>query len=66
MSQVMQGVRAVEVAEPTLVPVASSLQSDWGDEVIKVEPVDRGGVDREVLGYDRGTDVDLRVRSVVA
>jgi len=62
----MQGVRAVEVAEPTLVPVASSLQSDWGDEVIKVEPVDLGGVDREVLGYDRGTDVDLRVRSVVA
>lgn len=66
MSQVMQGARAIEVAEPTLVPVASSLLSDWGDEVITVEPVDRGGVDLEVLGYDRGTVVDLRVRSVVA
>jgi crotonobetainyl-CoA:carnitine CoA-transferase CaiB-like acyl-CoA transferase len=42
MTAVMQGVRILEVAEHTYVPAASALLADWGAEVIKVEPVERG------------------------
>jgi len=42
MTTVMQGVRILEVAEHTFVPAASALLSDWGAEVIKIEPVERG------------------------
>ncbi|TMM17799.1 MAG: CoA transferase [Actinobacteria bacterium] len=42
MTAVMQGVRILEVAEHTYVPAASALLADWGAEVVKVEPVERG------------------------
>ncbi|HUO47691.1 MAG TPA: CoA transferase [Acidimicrobiales bacterium] len=42
MTQVMQGVRILEVAEQTFVPAASALLADLGAEVIKVEHVERG------------------------
>ncbi len=42
MSDILQGVRVLEVAEHTFVPAASALLSDWGAEIIKVEPVERG------------------------
>ena len=42
MTAVMEGVRILEVAEHTYVPAASALLADWGAEVIKVEPVERG------------------------
>ncbi len=42
MTQVMEGVRILEVAEQTFVPAASALLSDWGAEVIKIEHVERG------------------------
>ncbi|HZP29007.1 MAG TPA: CoA transferase [Acidimicrobiia bacterium] len=42
MTQVMKGVRILEVAEHTFVPAASALLADWGAEVIKIEPVERG------------------------
>ena len=42
MTAVMQGIRILEVAEHTFVPAASAILSDWGAEVIKVEPVGRG------------------------
>ena len=42
MTAVMTGVRVLEVAEQTFVPAASALLADWGAEVIKVEPVERG------------------------
>jgi crotonobetainyl-CoA:carnitine CoA-transferase CaiB-like acyl-CoA transferase len=38
----MKGVRILEVAEHTFVPAASALLADWGAEVIKVEPTERG------------------------
>ena len=41
-TQVMEGVRVLEVAEHTFVPAASALLADWGAEVIKVEPTERG------------------------
>ena len=42
MTDVMQGVRILEVAEHTFVPAASALLADWGAEVIKIEHVQRG------------------------
>jgi crotonobetainyl-CoA:carnitine CoA-transferase CaiB-like acyl-CoA transferase len=42
MTEVMQGIRILEVAEHTFVPAASALLSDWGAEVIKIEHVERG------------------------
>jgi crotonobetainyl-CoA:carnitine CoA-transferase CaiB-like acyl-CoA transferase len=42
MTDVMRGVRILEVAEHTFVPAASALLSDRGAEVIKIEHVERG------------------------
>jgi crotonobetainyl-CoA:carnitine CoA-transferase CaiB-like acyl-CoA transferase len=38
----MEGVRVLEVAEHTFVPAASALLADWGADVIKIEPIERG------------------------
>jgi crotonobetainyl-CoA:carnitine CoA-transferase CaiB-like acyl-CoA transferase len=38
----MEGVRILEVAEHTFVPAASALLADYGAEVIKIEPTERG------------------------
>jgi crotonobetainyl-CoA:carnitine CoA-transferase CaiB-like acyl-CoA transferase len=42
MTQILEGVRILEVAEHTFVPAASALLADWGAEVIKIEHVERG------------------------
>ena len=42
MTDVMKGVRILEVAEHTFVPAASALLADWGAEVVKIEHVERG------------------------
>jgi crotonobetainyl-CoA:carnitine CoA-transferase CaiB-like acyl-CoA transferase len=42
MTQVMKGVRILEVAEQTFVPAAAALLADYGADVVKIEPVERG------------------------
>ncbi|MBL7489426.1 CoA transferase [Frankia sp. AgB1.9] len=42
MTAIMQGVRILEVAEHTFVPVASAALADLGADVIKIEHVERG------------------------
>jgi crotonobetainyl-CoA:carnitine CoA-transferase CaiB-like acyl-CoA transferase len=42
MTNVMEGVRILEVAEHTFVPAASALMADWGAKVVKIEHVERG------------------------
>ena len=42
MTDVMKGIRILEVAEHTFVPAASAILSDWGADVIKVEHPERG------------------------
>jgi crotonobetainyl-CoA:carnitine CoA-transferase CaiB-like acyl-CoA transferase len=42
MTDIMKGLRILEVAEHTFVPAASAILADWGAEVIKVEHVERG------------------------
>jgi crotonobetainyl-CoA:carnitine CoA-transferase CaiB-like acyl-CoA transferase len=46
MTAIMSGVRVVEVAEHAFIPAAGALLSDWGAEVIKIEPVGRGDAGR--------------------
>ena len=42
MTQVMKGIRILEVAEHTFVPAAAAILADWGADVIKIEHVERG------------------------
>ncbi|HEV7732647.1 MAG TPA: CoA transferase [Candidatus Binatia bacterium] len=42
MTDVMKGIRVLEVAEHTFVPAASAVLSDWGADVVKVEHPERG------------------------
>jgi crotonobetainyl-CoA:carnitine CoA-transferase CaiB-like acyl-CoA transferase len=46
MTATMTGVRILEVAEHTFVPLASGILADWGAEVIKIEHVERGDAQR--------------------
>ena len=48
MTQVMQGVNILEVAEQVFVPSASALLADLGAEVIKIEHVTRGDAVRGI------------------
>lgn len=42
MTDVMKGIRVLEVADYTFVPAASAILADWGADVIKVEHHERG------------------------
>lgn len=55
MTQPMQGVRVLEVAQFTFVPAAGAVLADWGADVIKVEHAERGDAQRglvRVLGLE--------------
>ncbi|HEX7036863.1 MAG TPA: CoA transferase [Pseudomonadales bacterium] len=43
MYDVMQGVRVIECAEHTFVPVAATTLADWGADVVKIERTTGGG-----------------------
>ena len=49
MTQVMKGVRILEVAQFTYVPAAAAILADWGADVIKVEHPLRGDTQRGFL-----------------
>jgi crotonobetainyl-CoA:carnitine CoA-transferase CaiB-like acyl-CoA transferase len=38
----MKGIRILEVAEHTFVPMAAAVLADWGADVVKIEHVERG------------------------
>jgi crotonobetainyl-CoA:carnitine CoA-transferase CaiB-like acyl-CoA transferase len=46
MTQVLKGVRVLEVAQYVFVPAAGAVLADWGADVIKVEPHLRGDAQR--------------------
>jgi crotonobetainyl-CoA:carnitine CoA-transferase CaiB-like acyl-CoA transferase len=46
MTQVMKGIRILEVAQFTFVPAAGAILADWGADVIKVEHPVRGDAQR--------------------
>lgn len=49
LTAVMNGVRVLEVAEHGFVPGAGALLSDWGADVIKIEPAVRGDAARGLV-----------------
>jgi crotonobetainyl-CoA:carnitine CoA-transferase CaiB-like acyl-CoA transferase len=57
MTQVMQGIRVLEVAQFTFVPAAGGILADWGADVIKVEHPVRGDAQRGHLRLG-GIDVN--------
>ena len=46
MTQVMKGIRVLEVAQFTFVPAAGGILADWGADVIKIEHPVRGDAQR--------------------
>jgi len=53
MTQVMKGVRVLEVAQFTYVPAAGAVLSDWGADVIKIEHPVRGDAQRGLVVLQR-------------
>src|ERR1700727_36262 len=49
MGKVMQGFRALEVAQFTFVPAAGAILADWGADVLKIEHPVRGDTQRGFL-----------------
>ena len=46
MTQVMKGIRVLEIAQFTFVPAAGAILADWGADVIKIEHPVRGDTQR--------------------
>lgn len=57
MTQVMRGVRVLEVAQYTFVPAAGAVLADWGADVIKIEHPVRGDTQRGFINV-AGTNVN--------
>jgi len=55
--KVMEGVRILEVAQFTFVPVAGAILADWGADVIKIEHPLRGDTQRGFINLD-GVKID--------
>jgi crotonobetainyl-CoA:carnitine CoA-transferase CaiB-like acyl-CoA transferase len=53
MTQVMKGIRVLEVAQFTFVPAAGAVLSDWGADVIKIEHPVRGDSQRGIQMLQR-------------
>lgn len=53
MTQVMKGIRMLEVAQFTFVPAAGAVLTDWGADVIKVEHPVRGDAQRGIQMLQR-------------
>ena len=54
MTQVMKGIRILEVAQFTFVPAAGAVLAEWGADVIKIEHPIRGDTQRgfvQIAGY---------------
>ncbi|CAN5208139.1 CoA transferase [soil metagenome] len=52
MVKVMEGVRVLEVAQFTFVPVAGGILADWGADVIKIEHPVRGDTQRGFVNLE--------------
>src|SRR6201993_236376 len=57
MTQVMKGVRILEVAQFTFVPAAGAVLAEWGADVIKIEHPVRGDTQRGFINIG-GSKID--------
>jgi crotonobetainyl-CoA:carnitine CoA-transferase CaiB-like acyl-CoA transferase len=53
MTQVMKGIRMLEIAQFTFVPAAGAVLTDWGADVIKIEHPVRGDAQRGISFLQR-------------
>ncbi|MEY4238995.1 MAG: hypothetical protein RL339_1596 [Pseudomonadota bacterium] len=53
MTQVMKGIRMLEVAQFTFVPAAGAVLTDWGADVLKIEHPVRGDAQRGIKELQR-------------
>ena len=53
MTQVMKGVRVLEIAQFTYVPAAGAVLTDWGADVLKIEHPVRGDAQRGITMLQR-------------
>ena len=53
MTQVMKGIRVLEIAQFTFVPAAGAVLADWGADVIKIEHPVRGDAQRGIQMLQR-------------
>lgn len=53
MTKVMEGIRVLEIAQFTYVPVAGAVLADWGADVIKIEHPVRGDAQRGIKELQR-------------
>ncbi|MCU1359224.1 MAG: L-carnitine dehydratase/bile acid-inducible protein [Ilumatobacteraceae bacterium] len=58
MTNVLQGIRVVEVADYAMVPAASAALADWGADVIKIEHAQRGDPLRGIISFGIGPDIN--------
>lgn len=59
VTNMMDGIRILEVAEHTFVPLAAGILADWGADVIKIEHPERGDAMRG-LAASGGINVGKR------
>lgn len=64
MTQVMKGVRVLEVAQFTFVPAAGAILADWGADVIKIEHPVRGDTQRGFINMG-GVQLDPNRHTLV-
>jgi crotonobetainyl-CoA:carnitine CoA-transferase CaiB-like acyl-CoA transferase len=64
MTQVMKGVRVLEVAQYTFVPAAGAILADWGADVIKIEHPVRGDTQRGFVSIG-GMKIDPKRHTMI-
>lgn len=64
MTQVMKGIRVLEVAQFTFVPAAGAILADWGADVIKVEHPERGDAQRGFINLG-GVRIDPKRNAMI-
>lgn len=57
MVKIMEGIRVLEIAQHTFVPIAGAVLADWGADVIKIEHPVRGDAARGFINLE-GAPVD--------
>lgn len=51
MTNILAGIRVIEVAEYAMVPAAAAVLADWGADVIKIEHAERGDILRSTTSW---------------
>ena len=64
MTQVLEGIRVIEVADFSFVPCAGAVLADWGADVVKIEHPQRGDAQRSFITFNN-TELDPEANPIV-